>query len=76
MGPDQFCALVQTQQAKVATRRKFRRTGGHLEATPVIRDGQDLEHVQAMGFQDTQREFISQMTFPSEVVYGIKPARQ
>ena len=32
-----------------------------------------LEHVQAMGFQDTRREFISQMTFPSEVVYGVKP---
>jgi len=32
-----------------------------------------LEHVQAMGFQGTRREFISHMTFPSEVVYGVKP---
>ena len=32
-----------------------------------------LEHVRSLGFQDTRREFISQMTFPSEVVYGVKP---
>ena len=32
-----------------------------------------LEHVQAISFQDARREFISQMTFPSEVVYGVKP---
>ena len=32
-----------------------------------------LADVQAAGFQQTSREFISQMTFPSEVVYGLKP---
>ena len=25
------------------------------------------------GFKDTKREFISQLTFPSEVICGIKP---
>jgi len=32
-----------------------------------------LEYVQAAGFSQATREFISQMTFPSEVVYGRKP---
>jgi ubiquinone/menaquinone biosynthesis C-methylase UbiE len=31
-----------------------------------------LEHVKAVGFQHVSREFISQMTFPSEVIYGVK----
>lgn len=31
-----------------------------------------LEYVQAAGFQQTSREFISQMTFPSEIIYGVK----
>ena len=31
-----------------------------------------LEHVQAAGFRDTTNEFISQMAFPSEVIYGVK----
>ncbi len=31
-----------------------------------------LEHVNNVGFQQTHREFLSQMTFPSEVIYGIK----
>jgi ubiquinone/menaquinone biosynthesis C-methylase UbiE len=30
------------------------------------------EYVQAAGFQQVRREFISQMTFPSEIIYGIK----
>lgn len=30
-----------------------------------------LPFVQAAGFRDTTREYISQFTFPSEVVYGI-----
>ncbi|GJM40964.1 MAG: ubiE/COQ5 methyltransferase [Ardenticatenaceae bacterium] len=32
-----------------------------------------LEYVQAAGFMQASREFISQMSFPSEVVYGLKP---
>ncbi len=31
-----------------------------------------LEFVQAAGFQQTSREFISQMSFPSEIIYGVK----
>lgn len=31
-----------------------------------------IEYVQAAGFQQTSREFISQMTFPSEIIYGVK----
>jgi ubiquinone/menaquinone biosynthesis C-methylase UbiE len=31
-----------------------------------------LEYVQVAGFQQTSREFISQMTFPSEIIYGVK----
>ncbi len=31
-----------------------------------------LEYVNNIGFQQTHREFLSQMTFPSEVIYGIK----
>jgi ubiquinone/menaquinone biosynthesis C-methylase UbiE len=31
-----------------------------------------LEYVQAAGFQQTSREFISQMAFPSEIIYGVK----
>jgi ubiquinone/menaquinone biosynthesis C-methylase UbiE len=30
-------------------------------------------HLEAVGFVDVRREFISQLTFPSEVVYGLKP---
>jgi hypothetical protein len=33
-----------------------------------------LEYVQAAGFHQTTREFIGQMTFPSEVVSGKKPS--
>jgi ubiquinone/menaquinone biosynthesis C-methylase UbiE len=32
-----------------------------------------LPYVESMGFKQVKREFISQMTFPSEVVYAIKP---
>lgn len=31
-----------------------------------------LEFVQVAGFQQTSREFISQMAFPSEIIYGVK----
>ena len=31
-----------------------------------------FDHVRGVGFQQTHREFLSQMTFPSEVIYGIK----
>ncbi|MCP4425539.1 MAG: class I SAM-dependent methyltransferase [Chloroflexi bacterium] len=31
-----------------------------------------LNYVQAAGFRQTTREFISQMTFPSEIIYGVK----
>jgi ubiquinone/menaquinone biosynthesis C-methylase UbiE len=30
-------------------------------------------HLESAGFADVRREFISQLTFPSEVVYGLKP---
>ena len=30
-------------------------------------------YLESVGFIDLKREFISQMTFPSEVVYGLKP---
>jgi ubiquinone/menaquinone biosynthesis C-methylase UbiE len=33
-----------------------------------------LPYLQSIGFKEVKREFISQMTFPSEVVYGIKPS--
>jgi ubiquinone/menaquinone biosynthesis C-methylase UbiE len=32
-----------------------------------------LPYVNSSGFKNTQKEFVAQMTFPSEVVYGIKP---
>ena len=32
-----------------------------------------LPYVESMGFEEVKREFISQMIFPSEVIYGIKP---
>lgn len=32
-----------------------------------------LPHFEAAGFVNTKREYISQLTFPSEVVYGEKP---
>jgi ubiquinone/menaquinone biosynthesis C-methylase UbiE len=31
-----------------------------------------LNDVRALGFQNTQRESLSQMTFPAEIVYGIR----
>lgn len=31
-----------------------------------------LPHVQSLGFKEINREFLSQLTFPSEIVYGIK----
>jgi len=31
-----------------------------------------FDPVQDVGFQQTHREFLSQMTFPSEVIYGVK----
>jgi ubiquinone/menaquinone biosynthesis C-methylase UbiE len=34
-----------------------------------------LPYLQSLGFTSLKREFISQMTFPSEVVYGEKPSR-
>jgi ubiquinone/menaquinone biosynthesis C-methylase UbiE len=30
-------------------------------------------YLESMGFKEIEREFISQITFPSEVVYGVKP---
>jgi ubiquinone/menaquinone biosynthesis C-methylase UbiE len=30
-------------------------------------------YLESVGFVDVRREFISQMTFPSEVIYGLKP---
>ena len=30
-------------------------------------------HLESVGFVEVRREFISQLTFPSEVVYGFKP---
>ena len=30
-------------------------------------------HLKSVGFVEVRREFISQLTFPSEVVYGLKP---
>ena len=32
-----------------------------------------LNEVRALGFQDTHRESLSQMTFPAEIVWGVKP---
>ena len=32
-----------------------------------------LPYVESAGFRDTRREFVSQLTFPSEVLYGVKP---
>jgi ubiquinone/menaquinone biosynthesis C-methylase UbiE len=32
-----------------------------------------LPYLESVGFIDTQREFVSQMTFPTEVIYGVKP---
>jgi ubiquinone/menaquinone biosynthesis C-methylase UbiE len=32
-----------------------------------------LPHVEAAGFQETQRHFVSQLTFPCEVVCGARP---
>jgi ubiquinone/menaquinone biosynthesis C-methylase UbiE len=32
-----------------------------------------LGHLNACGFTETRREYLSQMTFPSEVVFGIAP---
>lgn len=34
-----------------------------------------LPFVQAIGFRDTTREYLSQLTFPSEVVFGIAGSR-
>ncbi len=34
-----------------------------------------LPHVESVGFVDVRREFISQLTFPSEVVYGFNQSR-
>lgn len=31
-----------------------------------------LEPVRSLGFTQTRREFLSQMTFPAEIVYGVK----
>ncbi len=31
-----------------------------------------MSSVAEMGFSELQREFISQMTFPSEIIYGVK----
>ena len=32
-----------------------------------------LPYVESMGFKEVKREFITQMTFPSEVIFAIKP---
>jgi len=32
-----------------------------------------LPYLESVGFKDSHREYISQMTFPSEVLYGLKP---
>ncbi len=34
-----------------------------------------LDDVHHAGFQQTSHEFISQMTFPSEIIYGVKHKR-
>lgn len=31
-----------------------------------------LPYLESMGFENTRREFISQLTFPSEVIFGVK----
>ncbi len=31
------------------------------------------EPLHALGFKNVRREFISQMTFPAEIVFGVKP---
>ena len=32
-----------------------------------------FDDVRSLGFQDTHREYLSQTTFPAEIVYGVKP---
>jgi ubiquinone/menaquinone biosynthesis C-methylase UbiE len=32
-----------------------------------------LPYLESAGFIDTKREYISQMTFPKEIIYGVKP---
>ena len=32
-----------------------------------------LPHLQSAGFNRTSREYVSQLTFPSEIIYGIAP---
>ncbi len=32
-----------------------------------------LPYLESLGFENTRREFISQLTFPSEVILGVKP---
>lgn len=32
-----------------------------------------LPYLESAGFIDTKREYMSQMTFPTEVIYGVKP---
>jgi ubiquinone/menaquinone biosynthesis C-methylase UbiE len=32
-----------------------------------------LPYLESLGFNQIKREYISQMTFPSEVVYAVKP---
>ncbi len=35
-----------------------------------------LPYLESVRFEDRKRDFISQMTFPSEVVYGVKPVTE
>ena len=44
--------------------------------TGGCRGVQLLHNVEAAGFTHTTRAFISQMTFPSEVIFGIAPQAQ
>jgi ubiquinone/menaquinone biosynthesis C-methylase UbiE len=32
-----------------------------------------LHYVEAAGFQEAQRDFVSQLTFPCEIVHGVRP---
>ena len=46
-----------------------RGNGRRLTGQAVLGD----HEVERAGFQQFSREFISQMTFPSEIIYGVKP---
>ena len=33
-----------------------------------------LPYLESVGFQETGRDLTSELTFPSEIVYGVKPS--